>query len=225
MYSIVTSKRVPLSHEIIFDEEAMSILFSLCPEANNYFLEMLGRENLMTNYLKSQRELSLFVFPNEKSWGFGDVFKVNNSKSIESGWITWECQLPRKATSKNMNDIAGSIYQLTNVMQLFVHDNETKGSKEKIQFMTIDGIMVNSDSFFHAGGFSFSFARPVLEFCKKIWDENGTLYNEIINAMKKTWIHLLGEKKIKSYDEYSFRISQSQGDKRLISLRCPGDCA
>ncbi len=226
MYSRIIREEVPLFYEIIFDETAMSILLSLCPEASGYFMKMLEQTNRIVEYFESKEKFSQFVFPKEGSWGFGGVFKMNNSKSIEKGWTTWECLLPRKTSHSKLNEIAGNIYQFISLMQLFDHDPNNRGiESDKLQLMTIDGLMVTSDSHFHGGGFNFSFARPVLEFCKNIWNEDERIHNEIIGAMEKMWMHLMGEKKMKSYNKHSFRISVSQGDSRLVSLSCPGQCA
>lgn len=223
MYSIL-SKKTPLFYEIMFDENLMSISFSLCSEANDYFINLLGMENRMTAYLKSQGDLSPFVFPKKEVWGFGGIFKAKNSKSIEKDWPTWECLLPRKARQNQLNDISASIQLIVDILQLFGYDREDYEIKDKLQFMTIDGMVTKSDKFMHGGEFNFSYARPVLEFCNKIWSDK-KIYDEIVNTMQKTWMYLLGERKIKSYDKYSFRISSCQGDSRLISLTCPGNCA
>jgi hypothetical protein len=217
-------EEVPLYYEITFDDEAMSISFSLCPEANDYFLEMLKRKNPMTDWLRFQKDLSPFVFPNGESWGFGNVLRMNNFKSFESGWTTWECLLPWKAKQKELYDISGSISQLIDSIQLFSHDKVGNMSRDTKQFMEIEGMIVKSDKYFGSGAFDFSYARPVLEFCARIWSEDD-LRGKVIGAMQKTWIHLAGKKKVGSWDRNSFRISVCQGDPRLISLVCPGNCA
>ena len=217
-------EKLNLFYETIFDEKSMSILFSLCPEANQYFIEMLGRKSPMNNNLNSQQELSPFIFPTGEAWGFGGVFRLNNSKSIDDGWITWECMLPWKAMQNQLMDIAGSIQILTDILGIFGYDKKDEEIGSKLQFMTIDGMVVKSKDYMHGGEFNFSYARPVLEFCEKIWS-NKKIYDEIVNAMQKTWLYLLGEKKIRSYDRGSFRVSTCQDDQRLISLVCPGNCA
>ena len=217
-------EKVPLFYELLFDEKDMSISFSLHPEANRYFVELLGLESRMTNYLKSQKDYSPFIFPIGEEWGFGGVFKLNNSKAVEGGWPTWECRLPKKAKHNQLNNISGSIQVLVDFMPVLRSDNKNCGSTDKFQFMMLDGIMAHSEEMMHGGEFSFSYARPVLEFCKKIWiDEK--IYNKIMKIMQSVWLHLSGEKNLKSYYKYSFRISESQGDPRLISLSCPGQCA
>lgn len=220
----MVSREVPLYHEIIFDESAMSILFSLCPEANDYLLEILRKKSPMTDYLKSQKDLSPFVFPTEETLGFGGVLQKNNAKSPEAGWTTWECLLPWNAEAKEMYDISGSISQIADCMQIFSYEKADKLRAEKRQFMMIDALVVKSSSYFSGGGFSFFYARPVLEFCARIWEER-KLQDEIIGAMQKTWAHLAGKKKFESWERNSFYINECQGDPRLVSLACPGNCA
>lgn len=217
-------EKTPLFYEMIFDEKKMSISFSLCPKANDYFVDLMGRDSPMNRDHKSQHELSPFVFPVDDSWGFGNVFRRNKARSVETGWITWECLIPFKATSKDLGNISGSIQCLASLMELFGFENVGVGSEIKKQFMTIDGMIVASDNCFGSGGFIFSFARPVLEFCNKIWiDDN--VRNGIMMAMAKTWMHLDGKKRLASWEKYSFRISECQSDSRLVSLTCPGNCA
>ena len=93
----ITREIVPLYYETIFDEEAMSISFSLFSEANDFFLGIMNGKNPLSDYIRSQKILSPFVFPKGESWGFGNVFRMNNARSREEGWTTWECLLPRKA--------------------------------------------------------------------------------------------------------------------------------
>jgi hypothetical protein len=225
MFSRITSEEVPLFYETIFDEKAMSIAFSLCPEASNYFLEMLEQTNCTIEYFESELKFSPFVFPKKNRWGFGGMFKLNNAKSIEDGWTTWECRLPRNPAPNKLKEISGSIYQFVDIMQLFDYDKNERAGTGRIQLMTIDGIMVDAGNYLNQGAFDFSFARPVLEFCKKIWGKDRKIYNEIIGAMEKIWMHLMGEKKMKDYNKHSFRVGTCQGDERLISLSCPGNCA
>ena len=109
-------------------------------------------------------------------------------------------------------------------MQVFSYEKKNKGSKNKQQLMTIDLLMVSSDTLYGSGGMGFSYALPVLEFCRRIWSDE-TLYAKIIEVMQKTWIHLSGEKKLKSWDKNSFLISACMRDERLVLLKCPGNCA
>jgi hypothetical protein len=212
----MTRNELALHYEVVFDVKTMSILFMLCPEANDYFLQ-LSRERMI------ESRLSPFSF-SSNSWGYGNVFKLNRNESFAPGWTTWECFLPFKAKQKVLDDVSGSIVCLINAMQFYSYDKRGCGHEGRIQFMTIDDLAVFSENHFNSGAFSYSFARPVLEFCSRIW-KNDQLHAEIIEAMQKTWAHLAGKKKLTSWEKQSFRIGQCQGDPRLISLTCPGNCS
>lgn len=143
---------------------------------------------------------------------------------FRKGWVTWECRLPKKEANQNLDEISASIYFITSVIELFIYEHENVGIEAERQFMTIDGLIVRTGGHFHQGGFGFSFSLPVLEFCRKIWEDK-QIYDKIIGNMEAVWNRLTGEKRKKSIRRFSYRISQCQEDARLISLSCPGDCA
>lgn len=222
MFTTLTMKELPLYHEIDFDRKRMAISFSLCPEANGYFLSMLPKADIWADSYKACK-FAPFVF-NGNNWGFGGIFRRNSKVVFRDGWVTWECKLPKNATWQALDEISGSIKFITDVMELFIHEHKVTGIQTERQFMTIDGIIVRSSGHFHQAGLGFSFSYPVLEFCRKIWEDK-QIYDAIIKSMENVWKHLWGKKKIRDYERYSFRISHCQDDSRLISLSCPGDCA
>jgi hypothetical protein len=87
--------------------------------------------------------------------------------------------------------------------------------------MKISNMTFFSKEHFHGGAFSFDYSKQVLNFCKKIWEDE-KLYDSVLGSMKKIYHHLSGREKI--WDG-SFYIGQSQGNPRWPFFRCPGDCA
>lgn len=226
MYSRLKREYVKMYYEIIFDEKTISFNFALHPEANNTLFQILTAENPTTKWLRTQSDFSPFTFPDEICWGFGNLIKKNEKIIIEDGWTAWECMIPKKPTNANLKDVVGNIYQLAGALLYFGFENKDSGSKDKKQFMTLDDFLVNSDRLFHSGAFSFSYARPVLDFCAKfLANKNGNMHKKLIETMQKAHLYLTGENKLKKFDEYSFCTSICQGDSRLISLKCPGNCA
>ena len=225
MFGKLTLEKLPLHYEVIFDRERLSILFSLCSEANSFFLEKMQEKNRIIKHLEDSLKLRPFVLPLKNEWGFGGIFKKIDYKQIEDGWVTWECVLPWRANGRALNGVSASINQMTMLMDIFHYDNKKAGSQTKKQLMTIDGMVIEHHDYLNQGNFSFSFSRPVLEFCERIWEDGNNYRDDIINTMMAVWTRLAGRKKIKQYERGDFRINFCQDDGRLLHLACPGNCA
>jgi hypothetical protein len=115
----IVSSDVPLYCETILDEKNVSISFCLSPEANSFLFEILKNGNQITKWLEQECGFSKFIPPQEDGWGFGKLFRPNDEKSVESGWTTWECLLPRKPDGHRLSEISSNIYQVALAMIIF----------------------------------------------------------------------------------------------------------
>lgn len=215
---------VPLFCEVIFDDKAVSISFCLCPKANDFLCEVLGGENRIADFLrKGGYKLSEFIQPNKKGWGFGKVFRLNNKKSIEEGWITWECVFPSTPGWQRLEEIAGSIWQLS--MALSIFEQKEILQTQKLQLFRIDSMAINSGKHFHGSAFSFTYSRQVLDFATKIWSDE-QLFEVIKKSMRKAYTRLTGGgPRLIKLMEGEFYLGQSQNNPRWPYFRVPGDCA
>lgn len=211
---------VPHTHEITINEDAISISFSLRPDLNEFVKKLLGGTNRHAEFYEKECGLSKYIPPNESTWGYGKIFKLELKKVSDNSWVTWECKLPQKPDWKKLDEISASISDLAIAISLFDPMDEVFDSH---QFMSLECVIVKSHNCLNGGSFSFFYSKEVLDYTVTIWEDEEKYFG-IMDCMKKFYGRMAGKRDL-DIMRHDFHIGQYQANPRCPTFRCPGNCA
>jgi hypothetical protein len=207
----------PLSFEIIIDEDAAVIYFSLHPTLNSQMTSVISGFEFEDS--DERFRMTKFILPKDSGWGYGKVFK-RSEKYCADDWVCWECSLPYKPFAQKIIEIALSMSYL--VTAICINDNDSLPASQN-QYLELNYLTRGKD-ISNGGAFSFAYSREVLDY-NKYWVENEPKReDDILNCMRKIYTHLAG-KRLSRNMESDFNIGLFHAESRFPTFRVPGNCA